>query len=102
MQIGFNVTETSSGVPTPQPCLLLQHISGVPKDCFLVLEKKVLCKVEVHKEIFVLFASFFVLNIYYSNGCSNLYTLLECFFLNQPLTGRKPRVSSVLSQLCQK
>ena len=101
MQIGFDVTETVSGVPTPQPCLLLRHISGVPKDCFLVLEKKALCKVEVHKAIFVLFASFFLFNIHYPNGCSNFYTLLECLFLNQLLTGRKPSVSSVLSQLCQ-
>ena len=67
MQIGFDVTETAAGVPTPQPCLLLCHISGVPKDCFLVLEKKVLCKVEVHKAIFVLFASFFVFSIHYPN-----------------------------------
>ena len=99
MQIGFNVTETAAEVPTPQPCLLLHHISGMPKDCFLVFGKKVPCKVEVHKAFFVLFLFF---NIHYHNGCSNFYTLLECFFLNHPLTGGKPRVSSVLSQLCQK
>ena len=28
IQIGFDITETAAGVPTPQPCHLLCHIRG--------------------------------------------------------------------------
>ena len=89
----------AAGISSAQPCFLLRHDMGQVKDCFLVLEKKVLCEVKVAKVVPLLFASFFVFNTCYPSGCHNLYNFLECVFLNRPVVGRKPIVSSLLSEL---
>ena len=68
---------------TPQPCLLLHHMNGKIQDCYLLLERKVLYKVEVNSAIIVLFCPFFfAFNIHYPTGCSNFYTLLKYVLLN--------------------
>ncbi len=46
--------------PTTQPCLMLCLNK---EDCFLVIEKKVMFKVNVKHAVLVLFASFFVFNL---------------------------------------
>lgn len=86
---------------TTQPCLITRsdHEDGTVKDCFLIIEKKVICKVDVKYAIFVLFSSFFVFNVNYPIGCSNFYLFLECIFLKKKLVGRKPRLTALLADI---
>ena len=62
------------------------------KDCFLLIEKKVIGKIPANQAMLVLFASFYNFNVYYPTGCCNSYLLLECLMLNKKLPGRKPRL----------
>ena len=95
MQGGSYVEEVCKGVPSPQPCLLVRE-----EDWFLVIERKIIFKiVKPEKAVSVLFASFFVLNTHYPDGCDNFYSILEHFFFNKAINRRKPRIFSVITQL---
>ena len=86
-------------VPTNQPCLVVQLSKEEVQDCFLVIEKKVMFRVNTKHAVMVLFASFYVFNLNYVSGCTNFYLLFECLFLNKKIPGRKPRVAAVLAEL---
>ncbi len=57
-------------VPTTQPCFMVCLNKEEVQDCFLVIEKKVMFKVNVKHAVLVLFASFFC---FYSKLCLWLY-----------------------------
>ena len=92
-----DIEEISKGVPSTQPCLLVQG-----QHWYLVFEKQILFQIqEIEKAVAVLFATFFVLNTHYPAGCDNFYTLLELFFLNKALKTRKATINSVITLLNQ-
>lgn len=84
---------------TSQPCLIARVNKEMVKDCFLIIEKHVVCKLGVDSAIFVLFASFYVFNLHYSPGCTNFYLLLESLFLQKKIPGRKPRIAALYAEL---
>ena len=87
-------------VPSPQPCIIVRGSDGKIKDAFLVIERAPLfTKVPVQDILLVLFASFFVFNVHYPEGCCNFYSLLEVLFLNKKIPPRKPRLSALVTQL---
>lgn len=66
------------------------------------MEKKTVAKVDVEDAVIVLFASFFVFNLHYPHGCTNLYTIIEAILLDKAATiGRRPIVSAFLNRLVQ-
>lgn len=93
----MSTNETAACVPTPQPCLLFRLSNKEITDTFLILEKKVMFPIQ--DAILVLFAAFFVFNTNYPMGCTNVFTALECIFLDKPVMGRKLRVSAFMSRL---
>lgn len=85
-------------MPSPQPCLIVKNDKGRAKDCYLVIEKTVIAKVEAADAVVILFASFFVFNVHYPHGCTNLYTVMEAV---KAATGRRPIVSAFLDRLAK-
>ena len=68
-------------------------------DAFLVVEKKVLCKVPTKELPLALLSAFFTFNMHYPQGCTNLYLFLECFFMGKKTPYRKTRLSSFIGRL---
>ena len=66
----------------PQPVIIVRgSYTGNIKDAFLACEKDILCKVSPECSIIILFMTYYVFNIHYCCGCSNVFSLLEVFFL---------------------
>ena len=91
-----DIEEISNGVPSTQPCLIVQG-----QHWYLVFKKNLFQIGEIKKAVAVLFATFFALNTHYPTGCDNFYTILELFFLNKALTTRKATINSVITLLNQ-
>ena len=89
----------AKNMPSPQPCLIVKRSKGIAEDCYLVMEKTTISKVEVEDAVLILFAAFFVFNLHYPHGCTNLYTIMEAILLEKTVTGRKPMVSAFLDRL---
>lgn len=64
-----------------------------------MIEKKILTKVKVEQSLLILFATFYIFNVHYPNGCDNFYFLLEIVFLKKKLVGRKPRLAAIVAEL---
>ena len=79
-----------------QPCVIVEGELSSPLTAYLVVEKEVLCKISKDEAVTALMSAFYVFNMQYTPGCSNLYSFFEVFF-NTRLTGKKQRVGSVLS-----
>ena len=102
MQVGVNIQQTAANVPTKQPCLIASHSKGMLDSCFLVIEKHLISKIKNTEEsVVVLPAVFYVFNVHYPMGCTNVYTILEQLLLDKQSTGRRPRVAAYLSRLSQ-
>lgn len=88
-------------VTLPQPCILYQstgdfhNISKV----YLIIEKSVYCQIPADEAPVALVTAFYVYNMEYTAGCSNLYNLLECLFLGKKIAARKRKVSTILDEL---
>ena len=68
------------------PYLLIVGEVRNPKECFLIVDKKVVCEISCIEDIpFCLMSAFFVFNIHYPLGCNNFYTFMEVITLNYPL-----------------
>ena len=52
-------------------------MDGNVKDCFLIVEKKVLSKCSARLAPLALLGAFYAFNMHYTEGCANFYTLLE-------------------------
>ena len=83
-------------VPTSQPCgvVAVQDHSDV-KDAFLVIEKKIICKIPHADLPLALLAAFYVFNMHYPEGCNNIY-----FFLRLHSWGRRILGGRLALQLC--
>lgn len=79
--------------------MIVRCNDGDVKDCYLAIEKQIICKVEIRHAVFILFASFYVFNVNYPDGCSNVYLLLELLFFKKKVVGRKPRLAAILAEL---
>ena len=79
---------------------MIRTEDGTVKDCFLIVEKKVVAKLsEVKNALFTLHSSFYVFNVNYPVGCNTLYSLFDYFFLKKKVVGRKPRITALLAEL---
>lgn len=67
---------------------------------FLVVDKTIICEVEVLNDIpFVLMSAFFVFNICYPKGCNNLFLFMEILTLNYLSLSASATVEHFLSSL---
>ena len=87
-------------VPTSQPCAVvaIKDLSDV-KDAFLVIEKKVICRIPHTDLPLALLAAFYAFNMHYPEGCNNIYSFFEAALLGKRHPGRKTRLAAVLATL---
>ena len=79
---------------------MVRVATGAVKDCFLIIDKKMVGKVQsVNQAMLVLFGSFYAFNVHYPTGSCNFYVLLECLAFKRKLPGRKPRLAALLAEL---
>ena len=83
----------ATNVPSPQPCLVVKHEGSTVEDCYLVIENHIIVKIPITD------ATFFVFNVHYPHGCTNLYTALEAMLLDKAVIGRRPTVTAYLDRL---
>ena len=86
----------------PQPCVIMrsnsqdfQNITNV----FLVIEKDIYCEIPASEVAVALMCAFYVFNIQYTPGCSNIFTFLEFAFLKKKIKSRKQKIGNLMSQL---
>ena len=70
-----------------------------PKQSFLIIDGEIVNEVELQDIPLVLLSSFFVFNICYTRGCSNVYTLLEHVLFNLQHKRLPPSVEHFLASL---
>ncbi len=92
----------AKNMPSPQPSLIVKKKKGRAEQCYLVVENTLISPVKIEDAVLVLFASFFVFNVHYPHGCTNVYTVLEAILLDKPVKGRRPTVSSYLDRLAKR
>ena len=81
------------------PYVLLSEDDG-QLQTFLVVDKTIVCEMEVTSDIpFILLAVFFVFNICYPKGCSNIFSFMEVLTLNYPSDRASATVKHFLSSL---
>ena len=69
------------------------------KDAFLVIEKKVLCKVPLNELPLALLSAFFAFNMHQPQGLINFYSFFECVFLGKKIPHEKTRLSSFMARV---
>ena len=84
---------------TAQPSIVVRGSMDSPKDAFLVIEKKPLCKVPLQQLPIALIAAFYAFHMHYPQGCTNLYTFFECLVLGKKVPNKRTRLSSVLARI---
>ena len=91
-----DITTVAKGCSNVTPYVL---ISGEDQG-FLVVDKVIISDVKSLYDIpFVLMAAYFVFNICYPKGCSNLFSHLEIITLKYPPNKASPTVKHFLSSL---
>lgn len=83
-----------------EPAIVVRGSLASIKDTHLVIQKQVLCKIPEMKEVvLILLASFYVFNMHYTTGFSNLFMFLECYIMGRPIPSDKTKVHNFLTQL---
>ena len=86
-------------MPTAQSCIVVRGLLNCIVDAFLVVEKRVLCKATVKELPLALLSAFYAFNMHYPQGCTNLYSFFECFFMGKKTSNKKTRLSSFIARL---
>ena len=83
-----------------KPAIVIRGSLVSIKDTYLVVQKQVLCKIPKTKDVvLVLLASFYVLNLHYTSGFSNLFMFLENYIMGRSIPKSKTKVYNFLAQL---
>ena len=95
-----NVQAVAEGNSSITPYILVTGEDDGTLQTFLVVDKTILSEVPLDYGIpFVLLAAFFVFNICYPKGCSNIYSFMEITTLNYPASKSTATVKHFLSSL---
>lgn len=68
----------------PQPVIIIRGQTKSPKDGYLAVENRIMTKIDLSDVPIILFAAYYVLNMQYCTGCTNVFSFLEVLFLNAP------------------
>jgi len=64
--------------------VIIRGQAKAPKDGYLVVENRIMSKIDLADVPLILFASYYVFNMQYCTGCTNVFSFLEVLFLNAP------------------
>ena len=83
-----------------EPAIVIRGSLVSIKDAYLVVQKQVLCKIPEMKDVvLILLASFYVFNMHYTSGFSNLFMVLESYIMGRSIPKNKTKVHNFLAQL---
>ena len=92
--------EIYSVVMNMEPTIVIKGSVSLVKDAYLVIQKEVLYKIpEMNEVVLILLASFYVFNMHYTKGFSNLFMYLEYHIMGRPVPRDKTKVHNFLAQL---
>lgn len=87
-------------VITEEPTIVVRGNIAKPRDAYLVVEREVLCKLpNMTKVPLILLASYYVFNKTHIGPLSNLFVLMEYYFMRRSVPTKKTRVQLFLAQL---
>ena len=101
MQEHCDVSAVARDVDQAQPVIVIRGTHILPQEGYLVTEKALMSKLPVYSLAdvpLILFATYFVFNIQYCNGCSNFYSFLEVAFLDAPIP-KKTKIRHFINML---
>ena len=82
------------------PTVMIRGSLSNPKEAFLVVEKEVLCKIpNLSNVALALLATFYVFNMEYTRGTSNVFIFFEHYFMVITAPKEKTKVGHLISQL---
>ena len=90
--------EEATKVDYPQPIILIQGTLRKPNNATLALEKQALGNVKFSDLPVILLATYYVFNMKYCPGSTNLFTFFEALFLNHA-TPKRVRIAHILGML---
>jgi hypothetical protein len=76
-----------------EPYLIIFGVQQTPQQCFLIVDQEILCEIDEDDCAFALMSAFFVFNICYTKGLSNVFTFFEHVLLNINHSKLSPSVS---------
>ena len=83
-----------------EPTIVIRGSLVSIKDMYLVIQKQVLCKIpEIKDVVLILLASFYVFNMHYTSGFSNLFMVLEHYIMGRTIPKSKTKVHNFIAQL---
>ena len=98
MQENENVNTAAQNYITPT--VMIKGSFPQPKEAFLVVEKEVLCKIpNISEAGLILLATFYVFNMKYTHGTTNVFIFLENYFMGMKVPKDKTKVGHFISQL---
>ena len=81
------------------PIILIKGTLTDFRDAYLVIEKDVICKVPIEEILMILLASYYVFDMKYPQGLTNLYMFLENYFLGFKVPREKTKINNLISEL---
>jgi len=88
----------AKNLPIPQPYILVRGCLAIPKDAYLIVERKMF-KIENDEIPLVLLAAFYTFDIHFTVGLSNVYIFLDNQFLGTKLPKEKTRLHNFKAKL---
>ena len=93
------MSEAVASVLVAQPCVIIKgKLSGDIKEAILVVEKKIVCSFPAKDTILILVSAFYVFNMHYTVGCTNLFSFFDVLFFKQNKP-KKTRLAAVIAKL---
>ena len=95
----MNVTEVAANHSNLAPYILSVGYVKEATQSFLVVDKQVIMEVKTCDIPLVLMSAFFIFNIHYPQGCTNLYSFMEVFALGFSSAKVSPTVKHFMACL---
>ena len=88
-------------LPTTQPCIIMKGTLGDGiREASLVVQNQIITTFEPKNIVTVLLSAFCAYNMFYTNGCVDVYTALEVLFLKQRYPSpKRTRLAAMLNKL---
>lgn len=95
----MNITEVAAKQRNLAPYILAVGYVKEATQSFLVVDQKVIMEVKTCDIPFAIMSAFFIFNIHYPHGCTNLYSFMEVFALGFSSAKASPTVKHFMACL---
>ena len=82
-KVTVDINEVAKGMEEPAPSLIILGQLKDAKEVLLLVEGKLVTKIELIKAPIILLGAFYCFGMSYPKGLQNLYTFFECILLDQ-------------------